>query len=446
MRPRARYAHGRRPAARTAGACECARAGLEGRRAGHQSSTVGVVERGSAVGLARRHRRLLVVGSPCVSRLSRRAGAQEGPTTGDGWRPWRATWFPAPRLLVGPVTGGRRHEWPALVARAHAPTPSCCAGGRRPLRRCRAAGELVNVSRAKSRRQGASEKKKKPAGRDCAARACRRPRCSAGPAAGAPPPSHGRRPLLLPAPSWTLAARARVLRSRGRAREVQGCGAAGRCGPAAPCSAARAAAADGRRRRATSRALSRVAGLAARDRCAAAPRSALGCPRRCCCRKAIGRARAAAAAKQDPLGGARFARLSRQPAPAATSTGRSSPTRLLSSLLLRSRVPGGRLQHEAPVTTGVPSLLEPGRNLPPSAGPSATPPRRPHMPSAAALRVTFAPGCCSSFLPSARLSSPRRQPCAQGPQTQLLASGLDHTTLSIPHLVRSGKSSSVGRG
>ena len=90
-----------------------------------------------------------------------------------------------------------------------------------------------------------------------------------------------------------------------------------------------------------------------------------------------------------------------------------------------------------------PRLSQPGRNLPPPAGPPAAPPRRPHYPSAAALRVTFAPGCCSSFLPSAQLSSPPPPPLGSRPAN---ASGLDHTTLSIPHLVRSGKSSSVGRG
>ena len=351
-----------------------------------------------------RHRRLLVVGSACVSRLSRRAGAQDA--TDDGGRVAAVASdlvsrpaLPGRRFLVG-----RRHERWSL---AHAPTPSCCAGGRRPLRRCRAAGELVNVSRAKSRRQGASEKKKEACCRE-GLRGARMPPtpvlCGTGcrRAASQPrPPSSAAARSLLP----TLAARARVLRSRGQAREVQGCGAAGRCGPAAPCSAARAAAAADGRRRATSRGHCRVAALAARQ----PPRPLRGRPE-------VGARMPTPMLLQSHRARTSSGRGNRTPwrralrAPVSRAgTGGNQHSSIAcssSSLLLRSRgVPGGRLQHEAPVAAGVPSLLEPGRNLPPSAGPSATPPRRPHMPSAAALRVTFAPGCCSSFLPSARLSS-----------------------------------------
>ena len=77
---RARYAHGGRPVGRTARACECARAGLEGLGAGRQS-TVGVVERERRSVSRAAAARLLVVRSACVRALS--GPKQE---TGDGGR------------------------------------------------------------------------------------------------------------------------------------------------------------------------------------------------------------------------------------------------------------------------------------------------------------------------------------------------------------------------
>ena len=159
---------------------------------------------------------LLVCSSfgPPVSGLSQARSRR--PATGDGLR-WRrrATWFPA---AVAPHDrpGGRRQTTRVARrrrSRTHRPRASALADAHR----CDAVVPRVSSSmsrgrRAEQARERARKKSKLLGG--TAARACRRPRCSAGSAASAPPPGHGRRPLLLPALSWTLAARARVLHSR----------------------------------------------------------------------------------------------------------------------------------------------------------------------------------------------------------------------------------------
>ena len=432
---RARYAHGGRPVGRTAGACECARAGLEGLGAGRQS-TAGVVEQGGhGPCRAPPPPPLFVCSSfgPPVSGLSR-ARSRRPTTSEDEWRRWRrrrrATWFPA-ATAPDDRPGGRR-QTTRVARRRRSRTHRPRAAALVDAHRCDAVVPRVRSSTSRGRGAGGSEReKKRTLLGGTAARACRRPRCSAGSAAGAPPPGHGRRPLLLPALSWTLAARARVLHSRPGERGRKA--AAGR--PLRTGSTALAllccwpTTRDG-----PGTGESRWPGRAARQPATVAPPprgQRPGCSCRCRC-KVIGRARAAAAAKQDPLGGARASRA------------------------LVPLAGDGRLEHTSspvcsvPVRTGStrrlsPRLSEPGRNLLPPAGPPAAPPRRPHYPSAAAWRVTFAPGCCSSFLPSAQLSCrpPPPPPLGSSPAN---ASGLDHTTLSIPHLVRSGKSSSVGRG
>ena len=88
----------------------------------------------------------------------------------------------------------------------------------------------------------------------------------------------------------------------------------------------------------------------------------------------------------------------------------------------------------------LPSAPSPRALLPSSAGPSAAPlrPRTcpPAQPCASRAHPAAALLCCPVPSSARRSSAPSARP----------ASGLDHTTLSIPHLVRSGKSSSVGRG
>ena len=79
------------------------------------------------------------------------------------------------------------------------------------------------------------------------------------------------------------------------------------------------------------------------------------------------------------------------------------------------------------------------------AAPPATggPPPAEQQPMGSTLRSRRGAGCCPSFLHSVQLTTAARGAmCVALPAS---AVGLGHSTLSVPHLVRSGKSSSVAR-